>query len=282
MNVLFIVVLFGKKPSDSTTLNSLKSLISNNDFNLVLVNNGPKKLNENERFFCHIKSLSKSCYCFNFLENRSLSKIYNKMFTDFPTYDRYVLLDDDTEINLEYLSVVFSKNNYDFHILTPLIIGNGVSYYPKLSGEIVRNKGREFDNSDDFLTVGSGLIINKHLIKILTENQLLPFDENFALYGVDFSLFKRLKKLSKKGVNIKYQTAGYLHHNLSKTQQGYVEWRHIERLYDVVLTVKYYSKTVFHQLYFLGRILFNEFLNKRFHLLPLVVKIFFRGKHPRC
>lgn len=252
MNVLFIVVLFGKTPSDSTTLNSLKPLVSNETFNFVLVNNGPERLNESELFVCELKSLAKNCYFFNFLENRSLSKIYNQMLTIFPDYDRYVLLDDDTEINPEYLSVVFSYKNYNFHILAPIIVGDGVSYYPKFSGDVVRNDGLTFDNSDDFLTVGSGLIINKHLMNVLAANQLLPFDENFALYGVDFSLFKRLRKLSKKGVHVKYKIAGYLHHNLSKTQQGYVEWRHIERLYDVVLTTRYYSKTIFHQFYFLG------------------------------
>ncbi|MCF1428878.1 MAG: hypothetical protein LPH19_13290, partial [Shewanella sp.] len=101
----FLVLLYGKEAESSETLNSLKSLaLQEQDCLLVIWNNGPKPLQE--RDLTEFEQLGVDVTICESIENRSLSKIYNQFIAEFKS-EKYIVLDDDSQLNQEYLQAVF-------------------------------------------------------------------------------------------------------------------------------------------------------------------------------
>lgn len=276
MKVKILVVLYDKLLEESVTLSSLlKSGFSS--FHLVVVNNGPHTLSDKSYLYDNFSSIE----YLEFLHNKPLSHIYNDFIIgEKSLYDYYFIFDDDTSISEEYFDKLSSIefNNYD--LLVPLICDGGVIHYPKVNGHVINDSINELGSIKSFLTIGSGLVLSKKLVNRFIENDIEPFDNRFALYGVDFSFFKILSKYFGDEVGV--YIYGKIEHSLSSNTEGFSSWRHKERLYDVVLMAKFYSKTPFHYLYRLFNIIINEIKFKRVRFIPLIIKISFSKKHPRC
>lgn len=149
-------------------------------------------------------------------------------------------------------------------------------YYPKLDGKLVLQKGLIKRNGNLF-SIGSGLIISNKIKKIFLGRGLELFDSRFALYGVDFSFFRKLNKMGKENFLISSQTV--LNHSLSGAEGPISMWRAKERLYDEVLTSKYYQNYKFLRVL---RLMLKKILKGDFNNLVLIISIYQSGIHPRC
>lgn len=126
MNTSILVVLYNKKIYQSQTLVSLKELSVNlNNFELVIWNNGPDELDKSEKYHCEFFSSLEAKFCFvNIIEtidNISLSKIYNKFINESKS-EKYIILDHDSYLNIDYINDVINKNNL---LLLPKVLSNG-------------------------------------------------------------------------------------------------------------------------------------------------------------
>lgn len=276
MKIKVLVVVYNKSLEESVTLSSLlKSGFSG--FHLVVVNNGPHAIPDKSYLYDNFSSVE----YLESLHNKPLSHIYNDFIIDDQSlYDYYFIFDDDTSICEGYFGglLLNDYNNYD--LLVPLIYDGDVINYPKVDGHVIDDSIKELQNIKGFLTIGSGLILTRRLVNRLKKNNIEPFDSRFALYGVDFSFFKILSRFF--GYKLRVSIFGKINHSLSSNIEGFSSWRHRERLYDVVLMAKFYSKTPFHYLYRLLNIIINEVKFKRVRFIPLIIKISFSKKHPRC
>ncbi|HCR1926088.1 TPA: hypothetical protein ONC29_004637, partial [Enterobacter kobei] len=174
-----------------------------------------------------------------------------------------MLLDDDTIIPKDYFDFLDSQN--DFDIAIPLISSTDTDeyYYPKVDGSIITESGY-ISISNELQAIASGLIISKTLTgKIL---QFYPdvFDSRFALYGVDFNFFKRLIQIQSAGVGINFYITTPLKHSLSRLEAPNSSWRYLERLYDVILSQKYYEKNMLKKIKCTSRLLFVNLIKFRF------------------
>ena len=132
------------------------------------------------------------------------------------------------------------------------------------------------------MSIGSGIILFDSLIRKLKSQGLFVFDERYALYGVDYSLFRSIKKYNLNKSDICIRVASDLIHDLSSGSAVQEPWRVKERIIDHVLSVKYYSPTFIHKVYGLMRLIAKELSNFRFKNVFFVLCIYFKGKHPRC
>ena len=197
--VCFLVVIYGKDFWDSSTFLSLEKYSKYKEIEVYIHNNGPNSLinsfNSNSERFYNFKKIS----FFENLNNQSLSSIYNFFIDKTMLYDRRVILDDDTVLNDSFISKIFDLAYYDLELPKIFEITNNKQYFPLLSNEILLY---ERDISDIgggvILSAGSGLVISKKIVDIFVQEKLSLFDQNFFLYGVDYSFFLRLYKIQKK------------------------------------------------------------------------------------
>ncbi|WP_343682942.1 glycosyl transferase [Acinetobacter baylyi] len=272
--IAMVVILYGKRFEESKTLQSLTRFSHQLD-QLLIVNNGPENLDSHDPFFIALSKKHKHVEFENQIQNKPLSWIYND-FINAIDADYYVLFDDDTEINSSYENFLFQMNNIDLELPKIISIIDKKQYYPKLNEQIISENG-VIERRGELFSIGSGLIISNKIKKIFKKYDLELFDSRFALYGVDFSFFRRLNKLGRDNFLISSQT--YLDHGLSRAEGVASFWRKEERLFDEVLSIKYYTSSP--NLKIFKRIIQQVF---RFNFKS-AVKIFFifsNGKHPRC
>lgn len=55
-----------------------------------------------------------------------------------------------------------------------------------------------FNVNDKIISIGSGLVIYKSLVECFRKDNLKLFDERYALYGVDYSFFRRIQRIKKQ------------------------------------------------------------------------------------
>lgn len=284
IKTLIVVILYNKEIRDSLTINSLNiSKVKNTT--LHIINNGPNEIkidNDCEEF---ILNENNDVEVFNFLNNRPLSIIYNEALNN-AEYDRYILFDDDSVLSDDFFHNidVFSFDKIDLQL--PRIVDRKTQKitYPRVHDYEDFGKDGMFNipQHTHFYSIGSGLVIYKKLVSTFHRNSLTVFDERFALYGVDLSLFRRIDKLKRNGEEINAQINSFLIHSLSSTSEVMTDWRYKERLYDRVLSIRFYSKNKFRLCFNLGRALLKELIKFNFVNLNLIIMTFFRGKHPRC
>ncbi|WP_241570116.1 hypothetical protein, partial [Rosenbergiella collisarenosi] len=197
MRTIIFVILYGKEIKESSTLDSIiscESLVETDS--LIIVNNGPFPIQENLDVF---DSQCGRVYLDNSSLNIPLSKLYNSLIRNNEGFDRYIIFDDDTCIPPEF----FSTLNLDYHsqvdLQLPKVISidDNVLYYPIVNGNVIDSEDKSliFSNNDIVYSIGSGLIIYKSCIEKFYSHSYDLFDESFALYGVDMSIFKRIEKL---------------------------------------------------------------------------------------
>lgn len=285
MNTIITVILYNKKVEDSLTINSLMNN-SYHNYELVVINNGPNQIN-----FEHFKETlpatkNKHFHFEEYLDNRPLSYLYNEVITKYSYGDRFILLDDDSLLDANFFldidANLSSKNKVDLQL--PKIIDNKtkIEFYPRYNGLPVDDK-YEHDSKEKyfFYSIGSGLIIYKSLVyKILSFYPNL-FDTRFALYGVDVSLFRRIKTIEGKGECVNIQIVSKINHSLSRTETIMSASRYKERLLDSVLSTKYYSRNKFYLLYHFSRLIFIELSKLNINNIKLIFRTMSSGKHPR-
>ncbi|MGM3224458.1 glycosyltransferase family 2 protein [Dickeya zeae] len=271
-----LVVLYNKGLESSATL---QTLIQHpfKHVKLTIHNNGPFRISEEDAFFLRLKTIYEQVELVNCLENKPLSQVYNQFIMSNLQVERWVILDDDTTINESFW---FAVEHTQADIECPRIISsiNYKTYYPVSQGEIVLNY-QELDPATAF-SIGSGLIIHRRLWDVFERHGLSLFDENYALYGVDVSVFRRIHRLSAGGETFLLKSSCYLEHALSRSEKKESEFRITENLIDLAVSARRYPQ--FHLYYHLGWRLFKQFIRLRFKTVLVAIQAFFRGKHPRC
>lgn len=272
--IAMVVILYGKHFEESKTLQSLIKFSHQLD-QLLIVNNGPESLDSHDPFFMALSKKHKRVEFENQIQNKPLSWIYNDFINSIDA-DYYALFDDDTEINLDYEIFLFQMTNIDLELPKIISIIDKKQYYPKLNEQIISEHGL-IESGGELFSIGSGLIISNKIKNTFKKYNLEIFDSRFALYGVDVSFFRRLNKLGRESFLISSQT--FLNHSLSSVEGMISKWRAKERLYDEVLSIKYYRSLPY--LRFI-KLIFRHILNSNSSSIFEMLKIYFYGKHPRC
>ena len=273
VNVL--IVLYNSKLSQSKTLQTLDKLSSLKNINVIIWNNGPEDLKpefDKSSLITSLKSLFYYVRLEQTLCNKPLSHIYNE-FTD----KDLLILDHDTELTESYsLSVkefMLSKQQ----LLVPKIIQGGLVCYPKQKGKVLESQVTGYMDFNKVISITSGLVVKKCLLKELADTFGAVFDPRFALYGIDTTFFIRCKNLGLE----EFYLGGDLLHDLSSNSEAVIsDARLKERGIDTFLQLRCYPS--------LGGVKGGvQFLlaspkARTLKLLPLFIRAFVLGKHPRC
>lgn len=273
-SISMLVILYDKTLEESQTLISL-SVFSKKINNLVIVNNGPNKIDPSTNFFENLESKHNNVELINYIENKPLSWIYNEFIENYKD-DYMVFLDDDTPLDEVFENKIFSTSDVDVELPKIFALSDNQQYYPIVNNSVYCNEGI-IDNNNIIYSIGSGLIFSKKTIEIFKSKNIKPFDERFALYGVDTSFFRRLNLILREGADMVISSSTKLNHSLSRTEGKISEWRYIERLYDIVLSVKYYQN---YKALRLLKIIIKNIHNLGF--VKIILKTYYRGVHPRC
>jgi len=271
-----LVVLYNKKIQDSVTLDSILQVTCKENLSLTIINNGPEKLSGIDDFINNHKDF-KNINFYEFLENRSLSKIYNNFLYDNQNAAFCIIFDDDSSFDSSLLLNVL-KSNAD--IILPLIKNQKDSqiYYPISNNTIVTSETALDING--LISITSGLAISRKLINLMQNVYGPVFDENFALYGIDTSFFARLHRAREIHDKLSIISQDVVLHSLSRTgSQPISNIRLRERLCDAALIARHYPD-VKRLTYLLKKIVQNIYRGN-FTNLYLLIKCYVTGKHPR-
>ena len=241
MKISFLVVLYGKNPSDSTTINTL---IDNSDIlreaEVLAWNNGPKQIPLSEYRFMVDAGLNVSVA--ETVSNIPLSWLYNKYIEQLNS-DYYVILDHDSVLTAEYLTDVLASQHQGLAV--PAVSCNGRMHSPKAK---LGGKGRSvfssgpFSKQDRVRAIGSGVVISRAIAQEMAARFGSVFDPAFAFYGVDTSLFVRMHTLGKADA---ITVIGGIEHSLSNFEQESSEvkcFRYREQSKDLGLRLRHYPK----------------------------------------
>lgn len=275
-DIAIIVVLYGKNAEDSTTIDSLLSCGVNN-VKLIIHNNGPREIVLSHELASDFEVNNIEVEVVNCLANKPLSVVYNEFIEDNFTFGTFVIFDDDSELTESFVRAMYG-NDYD--IQAPRIISrkDNLAYYPMTNGKVVHEYGTLEPSSTH--SIGSGLILKKSLVKIFQKHSLQLFDEHYALYGVDVSLFRRVWRICSFEDNIIIKSSSTLLHSLSRAEEQKSKFRDDERLIDFSVTARNYPSLR-------GYLSFTKKFGKNilsFKLknVILMTDTFFHGNHPRC
>lgn len=271
-----LIVLYDKEICESTTIESLSELALT-ETKIVIHNNGPREISlpkEQAKIF-NIKGIDFELI--NSIENKPLSVIYNEFINANLDCELFSIFDDDSYVSSDFVTII---SNDSFDIELPKIMSRVDSkvYYPKVDKCIFYEDGSIIGS--DVFSIGSGLTISNNVVKKFIKHKMDLFDEHYALYGVDFSFFRRLKKPQNKGEDFKISSNFTLLHSLSKAEVIQSKFRHDERLIDFALTVRHYPSPRLY-LSFFKRIAMDLL---RFNIgdIALVTKTYLTASHPRC
>ncbi|MCF8601174.1 hypothetical protein [Klebsiella sp. 2019SCSN059] len=285
MNSIILIVLYDKNISDSLTLQT----ICNNtyaQYDIVIINNGPNKINLDDVLFKALDDGRRKINYIEYLDNRPLSVIYNDFLKEYnDSYDRFIIFDDDSIIPNSFFEELDSEYTNDIDLQLPIVLNknNNEVCYPIINGEIYNSKNMlPSSYADDVFSIGSGLVIYKSLIKKMALIELELFDVRFAFYGVDFSLFRRIRILKSKNIISNIKVTSFISHSLSKKERSLNEWRGLERGYDGVLSARFYSKSIAHCLFFIMKALLIEVKYLRLSNVFRILIVLYKGKHPKC
>lgn len=285
MKTIVAVIIFGKMPTDSLTLNKIYNIEKLN-FKLLIVNNGPSIIKMDEPLLQQYVNKGIEINIENYIDNKPLSIIYNEVISNNETFDRFIFFDDDSDLDNNFFSDLDITFQNDTDLQLPVILDKGIIYYPVIDGAPIREQDINLKNklqySNSLFSIGSGLVIYSSLVEKFKSRNMQLFDERFALYGVDYSLFRRLSILRDLNIDVNIVICSKINHSLSRVDAAFSPWRHRERLYDIVLTEKFYSKSSFLSFLSLLKLSLVELLKGRVNNVLLIVHTFLLGHHPRC
>ncbi|MEP9886850.1 hypothetical protein [Klebsiella sp. GG_Kp178] len=282
MKTIVTVILYNKQLDESKTLLQLLNMDYQN-YDLVVVNNGPYEITPNCDFMSLLMDKLANVDIKEYLENKPLSHIYNLILKN-KCYDRFIFLDDDSTLDTLFFTKLdaYYKDNVDLQI--PLIyeITDNNLYYPLIKAKpTFLDDGEIISVRQDILSIGSGVVIYKKLVDKFNKLNLELFDNRYALYGVDFSLFRRMKLMSQRE-DFNIQIVSYIQHSLSRTTNEVNPWRHKERLIDSAISIRFYSKNLFASILRIIKLALKEIMAFRLRNVAIVLSTYFSGKHPRC
>lgn len=276
-NSAFLIVLYNKKISDSSTLSTL---LSCDNAKVVIWNNGPYPLESKD-----VSNLEKMGLDVSFVEtlhNESLSVIYNRFLNEYSS-EKYVILDDDSSLNEEYLRSI-SEVKPD-QVGMPIIQSHGRITSPRINRKLCSGHDTVIQDSDKISTIGSGLVIGCEIAKKLVDKYGSVFDERFYFYGIDTTFCFRLYD---SGFTKHIKIIPGFNHQLSRleTEEDSIsDFRRLERSYDMGLTMRYYNYksfgSNFNKIIKLGlKSAFAIFLRKKEKILFLhFLRALIFGKH---
>ena len=274
-DISLVVVLYGKELQDSKTLMSL--LKFEFKFNTLLVyNNGPSLLSADNTIVCMLKNRFEQVTVIEDITNAPLSKIYNYFLKKVKS-NSYVILDDDTELNENYIFMLIqnaSKQEYDL-VIPKIISFDARQYYPISNGVVIEKEGY-IEGETNLLSISSGIVLNKSIFRKMLLNDNNIFDERYALYGVDTSFFKKITK----NPDVKICISSYLSHSLSRAESKDNYFRRKERLIDLAISTRCYP-SLFNYYYFLKKLI-SLLFTCEFKLAILMIHVFLKGRHPKC
>ncbi|MFH4676323.1 glycosyltransferase family 2 protein [Vibrio alginolyticus] len=274
MKFIYLVLVYNKKIINSTTLQTLLS--SNVNFSsskLIIWNNGPTSISlEIEDT---IREAWQSIELIQTLDNKPLSYIYNKVIDTYSA-DRYVLLDDDSQLTEEYLNAV---SNTQAAIAVPAIYSEGDFRSPTVRG--VFNPG-PYSNTDTVIAIGSGISVSQDIVQKIKSHYGDVFDSRFALYGVDTTFFLRLYH---QGLSNRVQSIDGFEHSLSRLEiesKPMSHFRQVERAYDFGLVMRHYMPRSLAMFILFKKVI--KFLIGRLSWvqIKIIFKAYMSGCHPRC
>ncbi|MCG8706884.1 glycosyl transferase [Brenneria sp. 4F2] len=275
-DIVILVVLYNKKIEDSTTI---RTLCENNlnKTTLIIHNNGPHAVDFPDSISRKIKEKFDDVIFLNTTENKPLSFLYNDTIDKYDSTEKFVFFDDDSQVTDSFVRALYA-DDYDIEMPRIISLSDNLIYYPQANGKVVQ----EDDELDPFnlFSIGSGLIIHRRLIDKFRKNRIKLFDEHYALYGVDFSLFRNIYALHKSGEVFNLKTSSFLYHSLSRTEGKDPPFRKLERLIDFALTVRWYPSLKLYFIFFAKCIRAIFFL--RWNEASVIISTYIRGNHPRC
>ncbi|MDW2075371.1 hypothetical protein R7Z42_10145 [Vibrio sp. 1863] len=233
----YLVLLYGKKPSQSNTLETiLSSQLRFDNCSITLWNNGPSSISNSLECIPKLEGLGFVVEVVETLENEAISKIYNE-FISFRDSQKYVFLDDDSTLNDEYLSA--SLRLVDSEIGLPIIRSGSCISSPRENGIIRENIGL-YEKEQEVMAIATGLVLGRNIIIEMLKKYNDVFDPRFYLYGVDTTFCFRINALK---LAHKTRTIEGFEHSLSRLVAESKEasrFRRKERTYDTVLSSKFY------------------------------------------
>lgn len=272
--ISILIILYDKEISKSETIKSLIGY-NNKNISVVIFNNGPKLLSdasiildEMRKRFCKVEIIE----C---VSNKPLSILYNDFLLTNNSSRKFVILDDDSIITNSYFSAIISYESVDLIIPRIRSLHDEKVYYP-IVNKIILKENKKITNSK-VISIASGMILDRDLVDKFILHGLTVFDENYALYGVDTSFFKRIIQLKSNGVPINIYCMGEVLHSLSRVNMFDSKFRIMERMYDLAISTRRYP-SVINFIYYSKAFFFNIF---RKDILLILLKGFFQGIHPR-
>jgi GT2 family glycosyltransferase len=233
-NVTFLVLLYNNEILTSTTLKTLlKSELKLHNCKLVIWNNGPSNLNCKDTI--PFKDLGLDVDIKETTNNESLAKMYNNLFR-LVRSNKYVILDDDSTLNLSYLQAALNATKYE--LCVPIITNKSNIKGPKCN-EIIVEHTKEFEVDEQLKAIGSGMVIGNKVVSDITDIYGATFDERFYLYGVDFTFCYRVNQIGTIDIRVIQGFEHALSRLLNETALV-TKFRLKERSYDSGLQLRYY------------------------------------------
>ncbi|MFC3395027.1 glycosyl transferase [Brenneria rubrifaciens] len=276
---IILVVMYNKTLQESTTLNTI-SCYKFTDTKIVIHNNGPREIIYEGEFSAKLgQCFDNQVELINCLDNLPLSYIYNEVFSKYQNVERFIILDDDTEISESFVDAI-KNSRVDLELPKIISSGDNKIYYPVCKNKVVTTDADL--NPASTLSIGSGLIINRTLVEKFKKHNLKLFDEHYALYGVDFSLFRRIYKIVGKGENVKIRSSSFLMHSLSRLDQNEHKnnFRTSERALDIAISARRYPTLYLYYKFLTG--ISSEFMKMNWGNVYNMIKAYLLGVHPRC
>ncbi|MFH6572544.1 glycosyltransferase family 2 protein [Aeromonas caviae] len=274
MKTVILILLYNKSISESETLLKLyKSSVDTTSVSLIVWNNGPSSISLELEYLNQDRWGSVGLI--QTLDNKPLSYIYNQVIELYPA-ERYVFLDDDSQLTETYLMAMASSNA---GVAVPAILSHGEYRSPTVSGKF--NPG-PYQVTDKVIAIGSGIGVRHDIAQKIKNHYGDVFDSRFALYGVDTTFFLRLHQL---GLSDQVEMIDGFEHSLSRLEsesQAMSRFRQVERAYDLGLTMRHYTPweqaifVIFKQAVklTLGKLTWLQFV--------ALCKAFKTGRHPKC
>lgn len=186
--VVFLVVIYGSKPSECSTLVSLsRQRFSEYGIRPVFAvwDNSPHGYG-----IASLSFLPGRVSYYSFGINERLSVVYNSVVSDLKHADWFVFLDDDSVISAKYLESLPAFFDSGVSLAVPKIVHDGVCISP---GMVTSIKGKLMPDIIDF----SGIKKSKSIVAMMSGTVVrgkvfelgLRFDERLSFYGVDTRFF---------------------------------------------------------------------------------------------
>ncbi|MDQ6813618.1 MAG: hypothetical protein M3040_07780, partial [Bacteroidota bacterium] len=129
-------------------------------------------------------------------------------------------------------------------------------------------------------SITSAIVLSKEITNIIKSRFETVFDEHFALYSIDNTLFMRIETIVKEGITtVNYLSNVSLIHDFSNIPSvNLPKWRTEEKLIADIIALKYYTKA-FKQVV---KLALSKLFKLQLRHSYVILRTYIQGKHPRC